>query len=184
MIHTLLFFSSKSRVFSSKHCTIMGKNRTTLTSCRIQRNLLRGARPETIPTENFDVANDNAAIYTNPQDFAASLKAAVDKMILKGFRTFKAGSCFADPAATRAQSSAQYSDEYFFRTEAIVVPVLVEGNMRRRERSTCHVWSTFGRSRPGHRTNHGPQRDQASYTLYRPAMRLSPPSSPLICRAT
>jgi hypothetical protein len=115
-------------VFSSKHCTIMGKNRTTLTSCRIQRNLLRGERPETILAKNFDVANENAAIYTNPQDFAASLKAAVAKMILKGFRTFKAGSCFADLAATRAAHASQRSDEHFFRTEAIVVPVLIEGD--------------------------------------------------------
>ena len=107
----------------------MGKKRTTLTSCRIQRNLLRGARPETIPTKNFDVANDNASIYTNHQDFADSLKAAVDKMILKGYRTFKAGSCFADLAATRTSHASQYSDEHFFRTEAIVVPVLIQGDI-------------------------------------------------------
>ena len=97
--------------------------------CRIQRNLLRGARPKTIPAKTFDVDNDNATIFTNHQDFAASLQAAVDTMLLQGYRTFKAGSCLADNVAERSSHAAHYSDEHFFRAEAIIVPVLIQGGI-------------------------------------------------------
>ena len=58
----------------------MPKNRIKLaTPPEIQQqlvanNLLRGSRPETILASTFDAANDNAALYTNPEDFAASLR--------------------------------------------------------------------------------------------------------------
>ena len=115
--HIIILSLRVSRVSTEciQNTANMGKNRTTLTSCRIQRTLLRGVRPETIPAETFDVANDNAAIFTNPEDFTDSLKAAVDEMILKGYRTFKAGSCFADLAARRSRHASQYSEEHFIR---------------------------------------------------------------------
>ena len=53
---------------------------------------------------------------------------ATVQFILKGFDTFKFGSCFADLAAQRPQHASQYSDEYFFRKQAIVVPVLIESD--------------------------------------------------------
>ena len=62
----------------SKHCTIMPKNRIKLaTPAEIKQqlvanNLLRGSRPETILASNFDAANYNAALYTNPEDFVAA----------------------------------------------------------------------------------------------------------------
>ena len=58
-----------------------------------------------------------------------SLRTAVDTLILKGFNTFKSGSCFADLAAQRPLASSQYNNEYFFRKQAIVVPVLIEGDI-------------------------------------------------------
>ena len=48
---------------------------------------------------------------------------------MKGFSTFKSWSCFADLAARRPFDSSQYSEEYFFRKQAIVVPVLIEGDI-------------------------------------------------------
>ena len=57
------------------------------------------------------------------------MKAAVDEMILKGYRTFKAGSCLADLAAVRSAHASQYNDEHFFRADAIIVPVLIQGDI-------------------------------------------------------
>ena len=65
----------------SKHCA-MPKNRIKLaTPADIKQqlaanNLLRGERPETILAIKFDAANDNAALYTNPQDFSEFIKLA------------------------------------------------------------------------------------------------------------
>ena len=111
----------------------MPKNRIKLAtpSAIKQRNLLRGARPSTIVANmyNFEPDNDNAALYSNPEDFSAILRTAVVDLILKGFSTFKPGSCFADLAPVRPQDTSQYNDDYFFREQAIVVPVLITNDI-------------------------------------------------------
>jgi len=76
----------------------MPKNRTKLaTPADIKQqlaanNLLRGERPETILAIKFDAANDNAALYTDPGDFATALRTAVDSLIAGRYNVYDAWS--------------------------------------------------------------------------------------------
>ena len=104
----------------------------------LSNNLLRRSRTAPILSSAFNAALDipSMPIFTDTGDFATALRTTVDSLILKGFDTFKSGSCFADLAPSRPRSTQQYNDDYFFREQAVVVPVLIEDDT---EGSACET---------------------------------------------
>jgi hypothetical protein len=95
-------------------------------------DVLRRSPTAPILSSAFNAALDipSMPIFTDTEDFATALRTTVDSLVLQGYKTFKTGSCFADLASVRPQSTTQYNDDYFFREKALIVPVLIPNDIK------------------------------------------------------